>query len=124
MLDHMTTRTKQWTLSLLASYPMVWLTLVYLFIIRARIHFGHWPSPSDGMAKYLNFASFHFSLAVYCLLASPLILLGVLALAVVWRWQDSTFRIWIPIATLFGSILLWCIVAFTDPGGFISWFVD
>lgn len=120
----MSTRTKLGMLNLAASYPLMWLALVYLYILRARFHFGHWPSPSDGMAKYQSFASLHHTIAVCSLRVSPLVLLGVLGLACICRWRDSQFRVWIPISVLVCSILLWVVFSATDPGGFILWFAD
>ena len=124
MLDHMTTRTKLGMLNVAASYPLMWLALVYLFIIRARFHFGHWPSPSDGMAKYQSFASLHHTIAIYSLLVSPLVLLGVVVFCFLCRRRDSHFRFWVPIAVLGCSTILWTVFAAADPGGFILWFAD
>jgi hypothetical protein len=68
----MTPRAKQMLLTAVATYPVMWLVLLYLFIIRARFHFGHWPSASDGMAKYMGFP-LHQSLIVYGLPGAPLV---------------------------------------------------
>jgi len=120
----MTTRTKFGMLNFAALYPVLWLALVYLFIVRARIRFGHWPSTSDGMAKYQSFASLHHTIAVYALLVSPLVLLGVIVFACIYRWRDSKFRVWIPLGVLGCSIFLCIVLATADPGGFILWFAD
>jgi hypothetical protein len=120
----MTLRAKQRIVNLTASFPLLWLVLVYVFILRARIHFGHWPSATDGMAKYQHFASIHHTVACWLLILSPIILLTVIVSAFVCRKLDTGFRAWIPITIMLGSILLWVAITVGDPGGFILWFID
>jgi hypothetical protein len=117
------TRTKERLASTAAAFRMVWLVLLYVFVMRCRIHFGHWPSGADGMAKYIGF-TFHHTLAAYTLLASPFIALAVLIASIVFRQKDSRFRIVRPLAILAGSVLLCVAVSMIDPGKFILWFVD
>jgi len=117
-------RVKQWTVSLAAAFPLLWLALIYLFILRARVHFGHWPSATDGMAKCQHFASIHHTLACWLFVLSPIIVLAVIISAFVCRRRYRGFRAWVPITVLIGSILLWVAITVGDPGGFISWFID
>jgi hypothetical protein len=119
-----TVRIKQWVLSIAVAFPLLWLALVYLYILRVRVHLGHWPSASDGMAKYMAFALVHHDLTVDILLILPLILVAVIVSAFLCRRHNSHFRAWIPITILVGSILLGIVVSVADPGGFILWFVD
>ena len=125
-LDHatvMTARTKQTMMTAMATFPAAWLVLLYLFILRARFHFGHWPSASDGMAKYMGFP-LHQGLTVYALLAAPWVAVGVVVAVIVLRRRDSGFRLGPPLATLAASVLVSVALFATDPGGFILWFVD
>jgi hypothetical protein len=120
----MTTRKKQWILTIVSASPLLWLALAYGYIIRARIYFGHWPSAADGMAKYLKFASFHHDLTVDMVLISPAILVGVVVFAFLFRRYDSSFRVWIPLSALVGSIFLCLVFWAIDPGGFLLWLAD
>ena len=119
----MTTQTKEKLTTISAAFPVLLLVLVYLFIIRTRLHFGHWPSAADGMAKYMGFTLLQ-SLAVYTLLASPLIVIAVLVAAFVFRREDSGFRLARPLVVFVASVLLCTALSVADPGGFILWFVD
>jgi hypothetical protein len=120
----MTVRIKQRVLSIAAAFPLLWLASVYLYILRIRVHLGHWPSASDGMAKHMAFGLVHHDLAVDISLVSPLILLGLGISAFICRRRDHRFKIWVPIAVFVGSILLSFAVMAKDPGGFILWFAD
>jgi hypothetical protein len=39
---------------ILATYPLAWLALLYLFVMRARLHLGHWPEPYQPHPKDLH----------------------------------------------------------------------
>lgn len=119
----MSALTKQTMMTTMAIFPIAWLVLLYLFILRARLHFGHWPSASDGMAKYMGFP-FHQSLTVYALLATPWVAVGVVIVAIVLRRRDSSIRVGPPIAILTASVLFSVALFATDPGRFILWFID
>jgi hypothetical protein len=114
---------KQTVLNGLATFPIVWLLLLYLFILRARFYFGHWPSASDRMAKYMGF-SVHQSLIVYGALAAPWIAVGVAIAAVILRRRDPTFRVSEPLAILAVSVLVSVALLAIDPGRFVLWFMD
>jgi len=119
----MTSRVKQTILTVTATFPIMWLVLLYLFIIRARFHFGHWPSAADGMAKYMGFP-LHQSLIVYALLTAPWVAIGVVVAAIVLRRRDSSFRVGPPLVILAASVLISVALFVTDPGRFILWFMD
>ena len=119
----MTSRAKQRILAATALLPAVWLLLLYLFVLRARIHLGHWPSSADGMAKYLGFP-IHHTLTVDAFLAAPLAAIFVAAAVIIFRYRDSRIRIVLPIAILAICSILSISLLVTDPGGLILWFVD
>lgn len=119
----MTIRAKECVVSGLAAFPVVWLALLYLFVIRARVHFGHWPSPADGMAKYMAFTA-HHTFTVYALYAAPFVAVGAFAWAIALRREDSGFRVSKPLVVLSTSVIVCTLLVATDPGGFILWFVD
>jgi hypothetical protein len=39
---------------ILAAYPLAWLALLYAFVVRARLHLGHWPTPYQPDPKDLG----------------------------------------------------------------------
>jgi hypothetical protein len=119
----MTTHAKEKLTMLSAAFPILWLSLLYLFVIRARLHFGHWPSAADGMAKYMGF-TLHHSLAVYALLLSPFVAIVVVVVAFIFRRKDSQFRMARPLTILAAAVLFCATLVATDPGRFILWFID
>src|SRR6267143_5652806 len=119
----MTSHAKQTMLTSAAAFPAAWLVLLYLFVLRARYHFGHWPSASDGLAKYMGFPV-RQSLTIYALLAAPWVAIAVVVVAVVLRRRDSSFRVGPPLAILAASVLFSVALFATDPGRFILWFID
>jgi hypothetical protein len=104
-------------------FPVLWLLLFSLFLLRARFHLGHWPSVSNSMAKSLGF-SLHYGLSAYALLAVPWIVIGVLVATAVLRHKDSLLRIGLPLAVLAASIALLFAVFAIDLRGFVLWFLD
>ena|SRR5256885_8995875 len=118
----MNARLRQWMWSGLAGFPLLLPASIYLFVLRARWLLGHWPSPSDGMAKHMAF-KVHYDLTVNVLILAPLIAIGVLIAAFVCR-RSAGFRSWSVLWTLVASWVLVCVLFTTDPGGFILWFAD
>src|ERR1039457_573505 len=111
-------QTKQSLVTLLAILPVAWLVLVYLFVIRVRFHLGHWPTPSDGMAKYMGFP-IHHTLSVYSFIAAPLATLAVIAITILLRRRNPAFGVSLPLAVLSVSVVLSTVLFATDPGRFI-----
>jgi heme/copper-type cytochrome/quinol oxidase subunit 1 len=118
-----TTRTKQRILNSLAAVPVLWLALLYLLVVRARLQFGHWPSDSDGMAKYTGFSG-HRDLIIYSLYVSSLAVIGAFIWAIALRRKDSAFPIWKSLAVVALSAAVVTLLVAIDPGGFIIWVVD
>jgi hypothetical protein len=108
---------------LLAAYPLAWLSLLYLFVLRARLHLGHWPEPYHPDPKDLGFTVHHQAIWIG-LMALPVVALATVALALVGRRKAGDRRIWPAVTFLVASIALVIFVARLDPGGFFNWFAD
>lgn len=107
----------------LATYPLAWLGLLYLFVVRARLHLGHWPMPSHPDPKDLGFIWHHQAIG-FGLMALPVVALATVALAVAGRRLAVYHRIWPALALLILSILLVMVLGIFDPGDFFGWFAD
>jgi hypothetical protein len=118
-----TTRTQQRILGVLAAFPLLWLALLYLLVVRARLQFGHWPSQSDGMAKFTGFSG-QRDLIIYTLYLAFLAVIAALVWAIALRRRDSSFPILKPLAVVALSAAVWTLLVTIDPGGFIIWVVD
>ena len=116
------TRTKQRIVSGLAAFPVLWLALLYLFVVRARSQLGHWPSATDGMAKYM-FRDGQ-TLIVYALYATLLALVAAAAWGIALRRRDPRFSVATPLIIAVLSITTWVLFAAVDPGDFILWVID
>lgn len=108
---------------ILAAYPVAWLSLLYLFVLRARLHLGHWPEPSHPDPKDLGFMVHHQAIWIG-LMALPIVAVATIALALVGRRVAADRRIWPALTFLAASIALVMVVARLDPGSFFNWFAD
>lgn len=108
---------------ILAAYPIAWLSMLYLFVLRARFHLGHWPEPYHPDPKDLGF-TVHQQAIWIGLMALPVVALATIALALVGRRVAVDRRIWPTVMFLVASIALVMVVARLDPGGFFNWFAD
>ncbi|MBL9166713.1 MAG: hypothetical protein JNN07_03160 [Verrucomicrobiales bacterium] len=108
---------------ILAAYPLAWLSLLYLFVLRARLYLGHWPQPYHPDPKDLGF-TVHHQAVWFGLMALPVVALATVALALVGRRVAVDRRIWPALTFLVASIVLVIVVARLDPGGFFNWFAD
>jgi hypothetical protein len=120
----MTLRAKQRIVSALAAVPVLWLALLYLLVIRARLHFGHWPSDSDGMAKYSSFSGQRDLIIDALMYGVPLAVMAALTWAILLRRGNTDFPIWKPLVVLTLSTGVSTLLMAIDPGGFIIWVVD
>ena len=109
--------------TILAAYPLAWIALVYLFVIRARLHLGHWPTPNQPDPKTLGF-SFHHQAIWFGLMAMPVIAILTIVFALIGRRLAVCHRTWPALALLVVSIVLVVALGRLDPGDFFAWFAD
>ena len=108
---------------ILAAYPLAWLMLLYLFVVRARLHLGHWPTPYQPDPKDLGF-TFHHQAIWFGLMALPVVALATIALSIVGRRLAVYHRIWPALTLLVVSVVLVVALGRLDPGDFFEWFAD
>ncbi len=108
---------------ILAAYPLAWLALLYAFVVRARLHLGHWPTPYQPDPKDLGF-TFHHQAISFGLMALPVVVLASVALSVVGRHLGAYHRIWPALTLLVASVVLVIALGRLDPGDFFEWFAD
>jgi membrane-associated PAP2 superfamily phosphatase len=107
----------------MASYPLAWLVLLYLFVIRARLELGHWPAPYQPDPKTLGF-TFHHQAIWFGLMALPVVAILTIALSIAGRRLAVYHRIWPALTLLVCSVVLVVVLGRIDPGAFFEWFAD
>lgn len=106
-----------------AAFPLAWLGLFYLFVMRARWTLGRWPAPYHPDPKDLGFDFHHLAIDLG-LVASPVAALAVLAWAIV-RWRRASRpTLWPHVSLVVASEALVLSLARLDPGQFFEWFAD
>ncbi len=108
---------------ILASYPLAWLVLFYLFVIRARLHWGHWPTPYQPEPKALGF-TFHHQTIWFGLMALRFVAIVTVVLAIVGRRLAVYHRIWPALTLLLVSVVMVLTLGRLDPGELFEWFAD
>jgi len=108
---------------ILAAYPLMWLVLLYSFVVRARLHLGHWPAPNQPDPKALEFTVHHQAIW-FGLMAMPVVALAAVALPVIGRRLAVYHRIWPALTLLALSVALVIGLGRLDPGEFFDWFAD
>ena len=108
---------------ILAAYPLAWLALFYAFVVRARLHLGHWPAPYQPDPKDLEF-TFHHQAIWLGLGALPVVALVTFVLALVRRRLADYPRTWPALTLLVLSIVMVIALGRLDPGNFFTWFAD
>jgi ABC-type dipeptide/oligopeptide/nickel transport system permease component len=117
------TRLLNYLAVILAAYPLAWLAQLYLFVLRARLHLGHWPAPYQPDPKDLGF-TFHHQAIWFGLMALPVVALAAIVLSIV-GWHLAVYRrIWPVITLLASSVVLVVALGRLDPGDFFVWFAD
>jgi hypothetical protein len=109
-------------LTILALFPAFFLVPFYAFILQLRVQFGHWPSHSDGMAKYMDAPLLGIA-SRFCFL-SPFVALGVVSIAFWTRRKSAAFPTGWIVGLLILSIFLVISDLIYDPGGFLWWAFD
>lgn len=105
--------------------PLLSPTLLYLFVLRARVELGRWPSFSNPDPKELGFdvhhSTWHLALPLE-LAAAPVLLAVVLA---TWSRRPNRRREMLAAIAVYFALLLSSMVLFwADPGGFSEWMMD
>ena len=106
---------------LLAAYPLLVLTALLAFVVRARIHFGHWPLPSDREIWRPEWRT-HYDILICGGLLIPIVAFIALMIALGGRLQTRQFRCWKITALTVLSLAALTLYVWTDPGGFVKWF--
>lgn len=109
---------------LICGFPALWLTMLYTFVLRARVVLGVWPRPSHPDPKDLGF-EWHYLIVM---LVSLLLLCSPGLLLILSAFYPKTFLTerknqWALIFYLltFGMV---CFVVTNDPRHFFEWFLD
>lgn len=108
---------------IMASYPLAWLGLFYLFVIRARLELGHWPVPYQPDPKSLGFIVHHQAIW-FGAMTLPVVGLLTVALLIIGRRLGIHHRILPTLTLLLFFIILAVALAQLDPGDFFAWFWD
>ena len=108
---------------LFASYPFILLMVFYLFVLRARLHLGYWPTPYHPDPKDLDFA-LHHSIIWVGILAVPMFIVTAVVLIIAGRVMGVNRRIWPNLTLLAFSHLILFAVARQDPWHLLEWFMD
>ena len=106
---------------ILASAPVGWLLLFGLFILRARVALGRWPSPYQPDPKDLGF-DLHYTAIVA---GFPLVFMAVLSVtAMTFLVHPRSRRPWlIPLGAVTGLVAA-ILLARSDPGYVFTWLGD
>ena len=107
----------------LALFPFLFLALFFVYVIRARLHLGYWPSYNHPDPKQLGW-QFQHGLLWLGLVNFPYAGGLAVVLAIISRVRARDFPVWAIISTaVLGSA---AVIAFgrMDPGGFLNWFCD
>lgn len=111
-----------WTLALL---PTAWFALFCLFVFRARLTLGHWPTPDNPDPKDLGFSVHHMAivLGLPLFFVAPLILLLFIAFS--WREMKAAgARPLLAATTACVTFAVLHAVGKQDAGKFFYWFAD
>jgi hypothetical protein len=123
MAPNRMTRRLQVAALTLATSPLILLVLFFAYVVRARLHLGHWPHYNHPDPKQLGWWIQH-SLLQIGFIGFPVMALTAVGLALAGRWRSREFPTWI----IIGMVVLAssALVAFArfDPGGFMNWFWD
>lgn len=111
-----------WAL-VLAVYPLWWLAMFYLFVLRARWQLGYWPSPYHPDPKELGF-TLHYSLVLLSSVALVPVVAGAALLLVIGKARGALVRAWPPALLLLCSTTLLVLLVRVDLGRFLNWFGD
>lgn len=114
-------------LNVLVVVPLLTLTNLYLYVIRARIILGHWPSP--GHPPYPVGSDFQAILVPIGAVASVVSLIGA---AIVILWLVLSKRRWVLVSRpvmrrLLVFVVVWVVFFLLfrrDPGHFVAWIWD
>jgi hypothetical protein len=107
----------------LAAFPVVLLVVFFAYVIRARLHLGHWPYYNHPDPKLLGWWIQH-SLLQLGFVGFPAIAVASAVLAAVGRARSREFPIWTILATVVVASAALIALARVDPGGFMDWFWD
>lgn len=111
-----------WLLLAGAMYPLLWLNAFALFVIRARLILGRWPSPYNPDPKDLGMDLHYHGL----LLGGVLLVtcgIGTFLAALVARWRSKRVP-WLLIVLAAATPVLTILLTRWDPGRFMEWFMD
>ncbi len=114
-------------LNALIAVPLFTLTNLYLYVLRARILLGHWPSP--GNPPYPVGSDFQAILVPIGAVASVVSLIGA---AIVILWLMLSRRRWALVSRpvmrrLLVFVVVWVVFFLLfrlDPGQFVAWIWD
>ena len=107
----------------LAAVPLAWLFVAYLFVLRARLRLGYWPRPSHPDPGDLGF-TLHGAVVWLGMFLFPVVGLAVTGFAIYRQRVDADFPFRSVLSVLGLSLLVFFLVVFTDPGSFLTWFLD
>ncbi|NUN98555.1 MAG: hypothetical protein HUU16_20550 [Candidatus Omnitrophica bacterium] len=110
-----------WAASLV---PFIGLAAFYSFVLRARLALGYWPSYNHPEPKELGFDlhSLAIGLCVYVVMDS-MILYPFIALFKRGMFAPDTSH-WVAVLLFFLGSALCFFIARSDPGDFLTWWVD
>jgi hypothetical protein len=111
-----------WLLLAGAVYPLLWLNAFALFVIRARLILGRWPSPYNPDPKDLGL-SIHYGCLLWGLVAIVAVGLLTFVGALVAR-RFSKKVPWLLVILAAATPVLTILFIRWDPGRFMEWFMD
>jgi hypothetical protein len=109
----------------LGFLPILWFAAFWLFVLRARLALGRWPSPYDPDPKDLGFSIHYYFLVLgFAWVPAAIITLLVVAGLSLRAMRAAGARPWF--AASVAVVTYTVIIAFAryDPGWFFAWFGD
>ena len=104
--------------------PFVSLVFFYLFVIYIRVSQGYWPSYNHPDAGVFSGLLVYFDVFILGLLSITLISPGFIVGYLIFNLLSESLR-----EVRFGFLflcfwILWFVVLWIDPFGFLDWFID
>lgn len=110
---------------ILALSPAAWFTAFWLFVLRARLILGHWPTPYNPDPKDLGFSCHRMAIVLGLPLFFATTLTLLLFIILFWREMKAAgARPLLAATAACVSVAVIHAIARQDPGKFFYWFAD
>ena len=102
-------------------FPVLVIVFFYVFVLRARLHLGRWPSPYQPDPKDLGFDLHDAAIACGFVSVVP-VAIGTLLLLIKLKLSGRMVRgKALAYSVCLALLILW---GWIDPGNFVEWYLD